>query len=143
MKLKTPRWLGSALMILLVGCARTEPTIAVKGKVLVDGQPLTFGTIVFTPDAAKGNTSMHEPRGKLDATGVYEAKQSKDQPGMASGWYKVSISAQKMKDAKDPYSYASVIPNRYASPETSGLSVEVTAHAAAGTYDFALSSKER
>ena len=61
---------------------------------------------------------------------------------MAPGWYKISISAQRLADPKDPYSYVSVIPTKFANPATSGLALQVVDHAAAGAYDIALSAKE-
>jgi hypothetical protein len=143
MRMSSRRCLCNVFVFVLAGCGRGETTIPVKGKVLVDGQPLTVGTVIFTPDAVRGNTSLHEPRGKLDATGVYQAYQTKDRTGVAPGWYKISISAQRLKDAKDPYSYVSVIPTKFAHPETSGLALEVVANPAPGAYDMALSAKER
>ncbi len=136
------RCLCSVILFVLAGCSRGETLPAVKGKVLVDGQPLTVGTVIFTPDAAKGNTLLHEPRGKLDANGVYQASQTKDQAGVAPGWYKISITAQRLKDPNDRYSFVSVIPVKYANPETSGLALEVVDKPAPGTYDLALSATE-
>ena len=143
MNMSWRRCLCSLTVFVLAGCSRGETTIPVKGKVLVDGQPLTIGTVIFTPDPAKGNTSMHEPRGKVDANGDYQAFQTKDHAGVAPGWYKISITAQRLKDAKDPFSYASVIPTKFANPETSGLALEVTNNPVPGAYDIALSAKER
>lgn len=142
MTMSSRRCLCSAIVFVLAGCGQGETTIPVKGKVLVDGLPLTVGTVIFTPDAAKGNTSLHEPRGKLDANGVYQVYQTKDREGVAPGWYKISISAQRLTDAKDPYSYASVIPTKFARPDTSGLALEVVDKPAQGAYDITLSARE-
>jgi hypothetical protein len=142
MTITARRCLSSAMVFILAGCGG-ETTIQVKGKVLVDGQPLTVGTVIFTPDAAKGNTSLHEPRGQLDANGVYTLQQTKDSSAVAPGWYKISISAQRLKDPKDPYSYVSVIPTKFANPQTSGLALEVVANPAPGAYDIAVPAKER
>jgi hypothetical protein len=139
------RSLGCCLcgfLCVLAGCDRGETTVPVEGKVLVDGQPLTSGTVIFTPDASRGNTSQHEPRGQLDAKGVYRANLSKDRGGVPPGWYKISISAQRLKDPNDPYSYVSVIPTKFAKPETSGLALQVVEKPAPGAYDLALSAKE-
>jgi hypothetical protein len=137
MTITARRCVSSAIVLVLAGCAG-ETTIQVKGKVLVDGQPLTVGTVIFTPDAARGNTSMHEPRGQLDANGVYHLYQTKDNPAVSPGWYKISISTQRLKDPKDPFSYVSLIPTKFANPETSGLALEVVANPSPGAYDIAL-----
>jgi hypothetical protein len=142
MTMRSRRCLCSVIVFVLAGCGGGETTVPVKGKVLVDDQPLTHGTVILTPYAAKGNASMHEPRGKLDKNGVFQVFQTKDGEGATPGWYKISISAQRMKDPKDPYSYASVIPTKFANPETSGLTLEVVDNPAPGAYDIVLSAKE-
>lgn len=130
-----------ATLLVLAGCAREEPAVTVEGKVMFDGQPLTVGTVIFTPDAARGNTSPHEPRGKIDAQGVYRLTATKDRPGVPPGWYKVSINAQRMTNAKDVFSYQSVIPAKLTNPDTSGLALQVVDTPAPGAYDLVLSSK--
>jgi hypothetical protein len=141
MTMRLGRFLSSALLCVLAGCGRGGTTIPVEGKVLVDGQPLTVGTVIFTPDAARGNTSAHEPRGNLDANGVYRLSVTKDRTAVPPGWYKISISAQRLKDPNDRYSYVSLIPSKFAHPETSGLALEVVDNPAQGAYDIALSGK--
>ncbi len=136
------RCLGGVVLCALASCSRAERTIPVEGKVLVDGQPLTLGTVIFTPDAARGNTSPHEPRGKLDAQGVYRLNQMKDHARVQPGWYKISISAQRLKDPADRYSYVSILPAKFARPETSGLALEVVENPRPGAYDIALSVKK-
>ncbi len=134
--------LGSILLCGLAGCGEQgESAIPVEGKIIYNGQPLTVGTVIFTPDAAKGNTSMNEPRGKLDENGTYRLHLRKDREGAPPGWYKISVSAQKLRDSKDIYSYASVIPAKYANPQTSGVAVQVVENAAPGAYDIALTGK--
>jgi hypothetical protein len=142
MSMYSRRWLFSVVLFALAGCSREEPTFSVEGKVLIDGQPLKVGTVIFTPDAARGNTSMHEPRGKIDENGVYRLSLTKGHPGATRGWYKISLSAQQLKDPKDRYSYVSLIPTRYTRPDTSGLEREVVNKPAPGAYDIELSSRE-
>jgi hypothetical protein len=140
--MSSQRCLWSVILCVLAGCGQGETAIPVEGKVLVDGQPLTVGTVIFTPDAARGNLSKHEPRGQLDANGFYRATMTKDRAGVPPGWYKVSISAQRLKDPKDPYSFVSLIPTKFANPETSGLALQVVDNAAPGAYDIALSTRK-
>jgi hypothetical protein len=136
------RWLGCLVLCVLAGCGKGDTVFPVDGKVLVDGQPLTVGTVIFTPDTSKGNSSQAEPRGQLDANGVYRVYMTKDREGVPPGWYKISISAQRLKDAKDPLSYVSVIPSKYTNPKTSGLVLQVVDNPAPGAYDIKLSTKQ-
>lgn len=60
-KLKAPmtnhscRWMGSlALCMLALGCG-DDDRFDVSGKVTFRGQPVPAGTIIFEPDASKGN----------------------------------------------------------------------------------------
>ncbi len=141
MRIPGRAWLAYTLLV-SAGCSRGEPTVPVEGKVLVDGKPLTVGTVIFTPDRARGNTSQFEPRGKIDEEGTYRATTTKDGSGVPPGWYKISVSAQRLRDPKDVFSYQSVIPTKYANPDSSGLALEVVEHPAPGAYDITLSSKQ-
>lgn len=52
-------WVGAAVVLVaatVVGCADTGPKRhRLSGEVKYDGQPIPYGDIVFTPDAAKKN----------------------------------------------------------------------------------------
>jgi hypothetical protein len=134
---------GGILLACLVGCAR-DPwdvgrTVPVRGRVLVDGKPLTTGLVVFQADASKGNASKHEPRGKVDGEGTYQLT-TQGKPGAAPGWYKVAVIAtQKPTNRKGVHTPGPwLIARRYGNGQTSGLSVQVIEKAAPGAYDLAL-----
>ena len=117
------------------GCARSEQAalVTVEGKVVFDGQPLTTGTVIFRPNAARGNTSNEEPRGSIQPDGSYRLSTQSAEEGVAPGWYKVGVIAQKKFDW--------ITPTKYANPDTSGIAREVVENAAAGAYDIELNSK--
>jgi hypothetical protein len=96
--------------------------------------------VIFQPDAAKGNTLKHEPRGPIDSEGNYVPAIA-GKKGVPPGWYRVTVIATEPFDKDRPYVIPkSLIPLRYSDPRTSQLAVEVAENAAPGTYDLALQS---
>lgn len=119
------------------GCGRSGPALVpVEGQVTFQGRPLKTGSLVFQPDAAKGNASTSTPSGTIGPEGRYKLY-TQEKPGAPPGWYKVGIVAQEAPP-NDPYAMRSLIPQRYADPQTSGISIEVSAKAPAGAYDIQL-----
>ena len=62
---------------------------------------------------------------------------------MAPGWYKVSVTAAKVIDPKNPYHTASdfLMPPRYLDKDASNLVLEAKDNAPTGSYDLKLDSK--
>jgi hypothetical protein len=133
-------WLAGLLAALAAGCSGEPAGAPVKGKViLANGKPLTTGTVIFHPDADRGNKTPHEARGAIDEFGQYTlTSDGARQQGVPPGWYKVSVVATK-KDPRNEYAVPTwLIPQRYGKPQTSGLEREVKEDAAAGAYDLKL-----
>jgi hypothetical protein len=126
----------------LSGCGGDPMNAAsVKGKVTVDSQPLTKGSVRFVPDKAKGNTSPVEPIGLINESGQYELS-TNGKPGAPLGWYKVAVIAADTPDS----SKATAVPKSYVAkkfndPEASGLTVEVVSSAKDGAYDLKVTAK--
>jgi hypothetical protein len=109
----------------------------VKGTVTMDGNPLTTGSLVFKPDASKGNQSTFEPAGQIGADGSYVLFTGPKE-GAPLGWYNVGLVAQEL-NAADPYAAPkSLIPAKYADAASSGVAVEVVESPAAKAYDIQL-----
>lgn len=125
-------------VVAAAGCGKADPKLAqVDGNVMVGNKPLTTGTVIFHPDATKGNESREEPRSAIDADGHYHLLTGiKD--GVTPGWYKVSVTAAKLLDPKNPYHTDWLIPEKYIDPKTSKLRLEVVANPAPGAYDLKL-----
>lgn len=126
----------------LAGCGSNQDgLVPVEGVVTLDGQPLTVGGLTFHPDPAKGNTTMHQPVGELDASGRYTLT-SGGKPGAPPGWYKVLVfSSEQMQDSLRggaPTDPKWLIHRKYTDAKTTPLSVEVVADAPAGAYDLAV-----
>lgn len=127
-----------AALLALAGCQSGERLTPVEGQVVVDGKPLATGVVVYHPDKAKGNSSMHEPRGEV-ADGKYKLVTGSKTEGAPPGWYKVTVYAGVKVNPKDPYSPEKFLTDKkYADPNTSGLAVEVKDGAPPGHYDLKL-----
>jgi hypothetical protein len=131
---------GCALLAIgVAGCDRSSlgRIVPVKGKVTFDGRPVTSGSLVFKPDAAKGNSNTLEPAGTIGPDGRYSLF-TKEREGAPLGWYQVAVVAQEINE-KDPYAPPkSLIPTRYNEASTSGLEIEVTVSPVPGAYELKL-----
>jgi hypothetical protein len=134
------------LSVGLVGCSKSvgKSGIPVKGKVVYNNKPLstagaTSAVVTFVPYKKRGNESKHGGHGDIDANGQYTLKSDEaGQEGVAPGWYQVGVVVQK-KNPKDEYAIpVSLIPSKYASPQDSGILIEVKENAKAGAYDITL-----
>src|SRR5579883_2287906 len=133
-------FLGGSAAVSGSGCGEggRANLVPVVGHFTLNGQPLTSGQVVFHPDAARGNNSLDEPRGPIDAQGRYELS-TVGRKGVVPGWYKVAVIATEPFDPQHPYVLPkSLIPVRYNDPSASGLTREVTASPAPGAYDLKL-----
>jgi hypothetical protein len=130
-------------------------TYPVVGRVTLDGKPLAakLGTVLFEPDASRGNRSPYKPVGEIDPDGNYRLM-TQGKPGTAPkagappGWYKVIVTALK-DDPKHPSGMhrsqrpvaQSLVPARYGQAATTDLTVEVVEGPAEGAYDLKLKSE--
>ena len=123
--LRTTALLFSSLpLLLLAGCGKSTPTMApVKGKVTLNGQPLTSGTVITIPEAGRG------ARGVIGADGSFELQTfEKKIDGAIIGTHRVGVVALMVGGKGPEGGYGkSLIPNRYSNPESSGLTIDVKA----------------
>jgi hypothetical protein len=118
---------GGLLVFVLAGCGEDRPTLTpVRGQVFYRGAPLTGGTIVFTPDADRGN---HGPLAlaEIQPDGTYTLRTSQE-AGAVPGWHRVSVAGPTSAPA---------LPRKYSDPERSGESREVQP-GGVNTFDFHL-----
>jgi hypothetical protein len=132
------------LSLTLLGCsggrpAGAHPTKPVKVTVTYKGAPVADATISFVPDA----TAMPPAFGKTDAQGVAKMKTYVEGDGAVVGQHKISIiksettSSGPVTDQDSP-NYVPpagggapppvvkyIIPQKYSSPASSGLAIEV------------------
>lgn len=112
----------SCVLIAAIGCAEKGPELTeVTGQVLIDGKPLTTGSVVTLPTQGRG------ARGTIDTQGNFTLSTSNMGVGAAPGKHQVAVIA--MEESNNPSPEAprrSLIPQKYSSAETSGLFIEVT-----------------
>ena len=91
--------------------------VRVSGQVLIDGQPLTRGTILFVPQDARPSAAILDPQGRFQLT-CFD-----DHDGVVTGTHRLAVVPDGLPRETDaPWS----VPARYADYQTSGLCVEVT-----------------
>lgn len=126
---------------LLIGCSSGEKLTEVKGKVFVGDQPATkgMGYVTFHPDADKGNKSLEEAVGAIQPDGTYSLN-TRDKPGAAKGWYKVSATIAEVIDPNNPYVTKWLMPNpdKYQDWNKSGIRLEVVDNPQPGQYEIKL-----
>ena len=120
------------------GCGSGSDMAPVEGVVRLDSKPLSTGTIYFIP--ANGRSAA----GKIQSDGTFQLSTHSEQDGAQVGTHRVAIAAYEgatvIDYEVDRPQTKSLIPEDYASPDSSGLTFEVkpgiTNHA-----EFDLSSK--
>ena len=107
------------LALILPGCGGGGPTLApVSGTVNYNGQPLAQGEISFHP--ADGRRPAY---GKVQDGKIVDVKTADDE-GVIVGTCRVGVTS--VQAAADMYTPSkSLIPQRYADPEKSGLTCEI------------------
>jgi len=114
----------AALVVLLVGCnSQALPAGKVRGTVTLDGEPLRHGAVFSSSPAGRGAA------GAIQSDGTFALQTDESIDGAVEGRHLLAVVAYK-EDAVDigpEDSRTLVIPERYTSPHTSGLSVDVVA----------------
>ena len=130
--------LGAFALSSVVGCGGVR-RVPVSGTVTLDGQSLNGGHLVFTPDAAKGNTSrisctspIKDGRYDLETNAMTRAESG---AGVPLGWYKVTFRVLEESTKKHPLAPINVN-EKFKSFEKTPLAVEVKDNPEPGAYDI-------
>lgn len=110
--------------LVLSGCRGDRLEALVAGKITLDGQPIGPGIATFVPVDGSRNPGI----GDINPDGSYAVRTSRTQ-GMLAGEYKVAVQVYQQPNLK-PGERAMTRPNlvhpdKYASPDTSGLKYTV------------------
>lgn len=138
-------WLMLAGMGLWIGCQQSglEGTIGASGTVTYQGKPVEGATVVFAPEG-QGRAAS----GLTDASGRFQLTTLTASDGILPGKYQVAISKTEVVGGmteEESQAYTAehgeppavttkeLLPEKYKSPATSGLTAEVTE---GGVNDF-------
>jgi hypothetical protein len=120
---------AAAALCALGGCGQRRPLAPVTGRVLYEGEPLRFGSVMFQPETGQPATALIQPDGTFTLSTVGEGA------GAALGRNRVRITCYEgQRPDRGPSGGAGesglgrlLIPRKYAGYETSGLTVDVRA----------------
>ncbi len=99
------------------GCGDHRPTrVPVSGQVLIDGKPLDYGFVRFTPLDSRAAT------GALDKEGRFKLTCFEPNDGAVTGHHIVTVMGQEPIGETILKWHA---PKKYADPSTSGLTQEI------------------
>jgi hypothetical protein len=113
----TPLFAAAAFAWLFTGCGDGRPArVPVSGKVLIDGQPLTYGYIRLVPDDAR------PAGGKINPDGTFTLTCYDGNDGCVPGTHKVSVVAVEVLSSSSQKWHA---PKQYIDPATSAVTATV------------------
>lgn len=115
----------ATLIATLAGCSPSPFDATVSGTITLDGESVEPGVIIFSPLAKGGGSS----RGRIEGNGSYTLV-TQHHEGINSGTYRVSVRVFEKGEPPGPgerqmAKLAPLVPERYLTPETSGLQYEV------------------
>lgn len=110
--------LALSLLFAATGCGDGRPDrVAVSGQVLIDGKPLTCGTVKFIP------TGHRSSYGEIGKDGRFTLSCYGQNDGAVVGKHNVEVNASEMVK---PTSMRWQAPKKYQDQATSGLTQEIT-----------------
>ena len=105
-----------AAVVLATGCDSRPRRVPVSGQVLLDGKPLNQGFVRVIPENGRAAT------GQLDAEGRFTLTTYEKDDGCVMGTHPVEVVCF---DTTQPTVYQPLIPEKYSTKATSGLTLEV------------------
>lgn len=115
-----PVWIwcaSAAILAAIPGCDKRPARVPVSGQVLIDGQPLKHGSVMFVPE--NGRSSM----GVLDESGRFSLTCFTPNDGALMGNHQVQVMAT---ERVDDYTSRIHAPKKYGGTATSGITKEIT-----------------
>jgi hypothetical protein len=110
------------VLLLLTSCSGRKTVYPVTGKVLFDGKPAQGAVVHFHPKDKSGKLIV--PVGQVGADGSFRLTSYKQDDGAPAGDYTVTVFWGVPSKGGDDFDRI-LVPARYISPETSGLTATV------------------
>lgn len=112
-----------AVLVGVAGCTSRPPTAPVSGRVTLDGKPLEFGHVFFQSGKGVGSGGRIGPGGRFVVG---------ERGGATVGLNAVAVSCTeadspgfRQPESGEPVAGKSLVPERYASTASSGITVDV------------------
>lgn len=116
--LPAARSVAVLLTLGMAGCAEEGPKLVpVAGKVLVDGKPVTFGSIRFVPSGARPSDAT------IEEDGTFRLRYNNTRDGAVLGTHRVEVHGNEILGPSRVRWHA---PPSAASIGTSGITQEIT-----------------
>jgi hypothetical protein len=121
--------LASAVCLGLAGCGSDRvPVAPVEGKVFLRGRPLESGWVTFQP--TNGGPAA---TGEIEKDGTFRLSTYENGDGAPIGTHKVAVASFRKPTAQEqaamagsePLDAIPILPQKYLTPATSGLTAEV------------------
>ena len=112
------QWVSMVVLtLLLTGCGDGRPVrVPISGKVLIDGKPLTSGTICIIPDNARKSA------GRIGPDGRFTMRCFDKEDGVVLGTHTVTVtSCDTINDRTRRWN----VPKKYSDADSSELSVTI------------------
>jgi hypothetical protein len=102
----------------IVGCGESRPKrVPVAGTVLIDGAPLTMGSVMFVHPDSRPSAGM------IDSNGCFHLSCYEPGDGAVIGKHQVKVTAcQAINDRSSRW----LAPKKYADTSSSGIEIEIT-----------------
>ncbi len=113
------------LLLVAVGCDRGPERVPVAGRVLIDGQPLTKGTIRFVPDAGRAASARIAEDGSFRVSTKSLAGNGAEIMGLLPDRYRMAVLASESLGESENAEVRWLAPQPYADFRTSGLEVDI------------------
>jgi len=114
-------------VILLVagGCEPPDQRVAVSGQVLIDGEPLTKGTIRFVPASGRPASCRISEDGNFRVATKSLSKPGTEVVGLIPGTYRIAVSATEYLSEAEDAEVRWLVPRHYGNFQTSGLEADI------------------
>jgi len=116
--------LCGVIVVCVCGCGEQQTRLPVAGRVLIDGEPLTTGSIQFVPETGRPFASKILEDGSFRLAELSVANESQ-QPGISQGKYRIAVSSAEVL-GEDRGDILRHVPAHYADFRKSDLEVEIT-----------------
>lgn len=108
-------------VLVCLGCQSGEKDVVdVQGRVTYQGQPVSAGTISFSPKSVTQGATQRPATAVLETDGTYRLKAYRNQFGMPPGEYAVSVLSYQ-GSMLDPSTVKYLVPKKFSESGTSGL----------------------